>query len=333
MSPNTPVTHVTRHEIRVAAEPDEVFRLIVDAGNWPQVFGPTVHAEVVEESGAEQVLRIWAFANGEVRNWTSRRALYPAQRRVSFRQMVSSAPVASMGGEWQIIPVAGGGSDVVLLHDFTAVGDDAEAVAWITQAIDRNSESELAALGRAATPGDAGGPVRMTFSDSVLIDGAAEDVFAFIDRADLWPERLPHVARLDFTDDDGIQHVEMDTRSPDGSVHTTVSVRVSFAERGVLVYKQVKVPAVMTGHTGRWVVESEGTGVRATSWHTVVLDPAGVSAVLGADTSMDEAKQKVRHALGTNSSTTLRHAKAYAENLRAVANGTALAADHRVLVS
>ena len=35
---------------------------------------------------------------------------------------------------------------------------------------------------------------------------------------------------------------------------------------------------------------------------------------LGAETSIEEARQKVRHALGTNSLTTLRHAKQHVES-------------------
>ena len=314
LTPDAATVHVTRHEVLVDAPPEAVYALIADAGGWPQVFGPTVHAEVVEEFGSEQLLRIWAFANGEVRNWTSRRALYRAQHRISFRQLISSAPVSSMGGEWQVIPTAEGGSRVCLLHDFTAVGDDPESVAWIEQAIERNSVAELDALRRSAAGGAEGAGLRFTFSDSVLVDGSADDVFSFLDRVDQWPDRLPHVARLELTERDGVQRMEMDTRGPDGSVHTTVSVRVSFPERGTIVYKQVKVPPVMTGHTGRWVVEPEGGGVRATSWHTVTLDPEGVSRVLGPEVGLDEAQQKVRHALGTNSSITLRHAKEFAES-------------------
>ncbi|MCX4748899.1 aromatase/cyclase [Kitasatospora sp. NBC_01287] len=331
-------THVTRHRITVAAPPEAVFALIADAAGWPQVFGPTVHAEIEQgAAGGEQLLRIWAFANGEVRNWTSRRSLDPVGRRITFRQLVSSPPVAAMGGEWQVAAVEGG-SEVVLLHDFAALDDDPAAVRWIEQAIDRNSAAELSALAAAAEAGadgvgvdgaeaegaeaegaEAHGALRFTFSDSVRIDGAATDVFDFLNRADQWPARLPHVARLDLSERDGVQYLEMDTRAPDGSVHTTTSVRVPFAERGTIVYKQVKVSPVMAAHTGRWVIEPDpdgGPGLLATSWHTVTLDPAGVAELLGPDATTAQARARVRHALGTNSATTLRHAKEFAEQRR-----------------
>ncbi|NGO43916.1 aromatase/cyclase [Streptomyces ureilyticus] len=321
-APDTPATHVTEHSVTVAAPPDTVYDLIADVSAWPQVFGPTVHVEVLEEApedGGEQLLRIWAIAHEQVRTWTSRRVLDPAARTITFRQVVSAAPVAAMGGAWHMRPTDDGSTRVVLLHDFRAVDDDPAAEELIEGAVDRNSRAELAALKTAAEQGAARDELHFTFADSETITGAAGDVYAFLDRADLWPERLPHVARLDLTEDEpGIQHLDMDTRSPDGSVHNTTSVRVCFEDRHMIVYKQLRVPVAMSGHTGRWVIESLGDGtVRATSWHSVTLDPDGVHSALGPQATLAEARQLVRTALGTNSATTLRHAKRFAEDLSA----------------
>ncbi|CAL9573853.1 aromatase/cyclase [Streptomyces sp. enrichment culture] len=305
--------HHTRHEVLTSAPPDHVFALVADVTGWPQVFGPTVHAEVAEEKVGEQLLRIWAFANDEVRSWTSRRTLDRSAGTIAFRQVVSSPPVAGMGGEWRVERV-GDATRVVLLHDYTVVDDDPGAAAWVASAVEHNSEAELAALRGAAETGVQRPELTFSFSDSTEIQGSADDVYAFLDRADAWPQRLPHVAAARFTEEPGgVQVLDMDTRSPDGSVHNTRSVRVSFPDRGLLVYKQLKVPPVMTGHTGRWTVERHGDTVTATSWHTVSLDPAGVREQLGAQTTPAEARTLVRHALGTNSSTTLRYAKEYAE--------------------
>ncbi|MFE2556129.1 aromatase/cyclase [Streptomyces sp. NPDC059352] len=327
MSTTAPTIHVTRHETVVAAPPEEVFALVADVTRWPQVFGPTVYAEVTQDDGAEQSLHIWAFANGEVRSWASRRTLDRTAHSIVFRQVVSSAPVAAMGGEWRIEAEPAGGCRVVLLHDYSVVDDEADAAEWVARAVETNSVKELAALretaeqAAAAAGGGEGGEgneLTFTFSDSERIKGSARDVYAFLDRADLWPERLPHVAATRFTEEDGgVQVLDMDTRSPDGSLHNTRSVRVSFPERGLLVYKQLKVPPVMAGHTGRWTVVQHGDEVTATSWHTVTLDPAGVRQALGESAAFADARALVRHALGTNSSTTLRHAKAYAEAARA----------------
>ncbi|MGW6360749.1 aromatase/cyclase [Streptomyces sp. NPDC055092] len=314
----TAALHVAEHSITVAASAATVYALVADVAEWPQVFGPTVHVEVLEEApaeGGEQLLRIWAVAGDKVRTWTSRRVLDPVARTITFRQVVTAHPVAEMGGEWRVRELEDGTTRVTLLHDYRAVNGDPAAEELIEQAVDRNSRAELLALKNTAELGDAREELHFTFSDSETVFGAAGDVFAFLDRADLWPQRLPHVARLDLTEDEaGIQHMDMDTASPDGSTHNTTSVRVCFEDRKVIVYKQLRVPVAMSGHTGRWVIESLGDGtVRATSWHTVTLDPGGVRTALGPQATLAEARALVRKALGTNSSTTLRHAKQFAE--------------------
>ncbi|MGW1669309.1 aromatase/cyclase [Streptomyces sp. NPDC002324] len=302
----------TRHAIHVAAEPKAVYELIVAAEDWPHIFPPTVHVEKFDRDGRSERLRIRAFANGEVRSWTSRRELDPSALRVTFRQEVSSAPVASMGGEW-IIEAAPGGSGVVLLHDFTVVDDDPADRAWVERAVDTNSESELAALKTAAESLAAEPGALLSFSDHVDISGAPQEVYDFLWRADLWEERLPHVSRLVLTEPgDGLQTVEMDTRAADGSVHTTKSVRVGFAPDR-LVYKQIQVPPLMAAHTGRWTVETTEDGVRATSHHTVVLRPERVRELLGPEATLGTARDLVRRALGRNSTATLTLAKEAAE--------------------
>ncbi|MGW0707278.1 aromatase/cyclase [Streptomyces sp. NPDC002643] len=306
----------TRHTIEVAAEPKAVYALIAAAEDWPHVFPPTVHVERLDGDDRSERLRIWAFANGEVRSWTSRRQLDPGALRVTFRQEVSSAPVASMGGEW-IIEAAPGGSSVVLLHDFTVVDDDPVARAWVEQAVDTNSGSELAALKTAAESLAAEPGALLSFADHVDISGPKEElkeqVYDFLWRADLWEERLPHVNRLVLTEPgEDVQTVEMDTRAADGSVHTTKSVRVGFAPDR-LVYKQTEVPPLMAAHTGRWTIEPTPDGVRATSHHTVVLRLDRVRELLGPDATLDSARDLVRGALGRNSTATLTLAKEAAE--------------------
>ncbi len=72
----------------------------------------------------------------------------------------------------------------------------------------------------------------------------------------------------------------------------------------------------MTLHTGHWLLEEDADGVRATSQHTVTLNTANITAILGPDADLAEARELVRTALSTNSRATLGHAKAYAEGRR-----------------
>ncbi|MFI1281390.1 aromatase/cyclase [Streptomyces sp. NPDC020858] len=304
----------TEHEINVSAPAELVYALVADVTRWPESFPPTVHAEVVEKDGDTELIRLWATANGSAKTWTSRRVHDPEGMSVTFRQERSQHPVGSMGGAWVVEPVSDTSCRVRLLHDFQAATDDPADLDWISEAVDRNSASELQALKASA---EATGPDELiTFDDTVTVDGNGKDVYDFLNEAQLWQERLPHVARVSLEEDEpGLQVLEMDTRTKDGSTHTTRSVRVCRPATAI-VYKQIVLPALMTLHTGRWLIEErDGGGVSVTSRHTVRINTANIATVLGEDATVQSAQQFVRTALSGNSLATLGLAKAYAEGL------------------
>lgn len=311
-----PGHRAVEHEVKVQAPVEVVYQLIADVANWPQIFPPSVHVEYLERSGSQERIQIWATANGEAKTWISRRELDPAARRIEFRQERSTPPVGAMGGIWIIEPISDGESHVRLRHDYRAVDDDPAKIAWIDRAVDRNSQSELAALKTNAELTSRSAELLLTFTDSVRIDGSAKDVYDFINEAQHWSERLPHVARVSLQEDTpGLQLLEMDTRTKDGSVHSTKSVRVTFPHERI-AYKQIQVPALMTMHIGLWTFEKTDDGITATSRHTVAINEANIASVLGADAGVEEACTFVRNALSANSLTTLRHARDYAEGRR-----------------
>lgn len=315
---STPTVRDTRHTVDIDAPPDLVYGLLADATRWPQLFPPTVHV-VREDAGPHRErLHIWALAGDRLKAWTSRRELPAGRRRITFRQEVSAPPVAGMEGSWDVT-ARPGGSRVVLGHRFTAVADDPAALEWIEEATDRNSTSELAslrALAEQAADGERQAELLLSFADSVVIGAPPRDVHAFLDRADLWPERLAHVARVVLTEEEpGRQLLEMDTRAPDGTTHTTRSFRVSLSPH-TLAYKQTTLPAALTVHAGRWDLAPEGDGgarTRATSHHTVRLHPEHALALPGVRTLAD-ARAAVRAAIGGNSVATLRAAKQQLES-------------------
>ncbi|MFI8952447.1 aromatase/cyclase [Streptomyces sp. NPDC053750] len=306
--------HTTAHHVDVAAPAGVVYGLIADAASWPWYFPPNIHVEQLEFDGRTERLRMWATANGQVRSWTSSRRLSPSERRITFRQDLPAAPVKSMLGTWAVDAVDTGNSRLTLLHDFTVEGDDPDGVAWVERAVDTNSRSELEHLRRIAESWSRLDELVLTFEDSVRVKGGAELVYDFLYRVADWPERVPHVARLDITEDEpGVQVMSMDTTTADGSTHTTESVRVCFPHAGRIVYKQTVTPALMTAHTGEWSVVPDETGVTVTSQHSVVLREDAVETVLGPGATVSDARRYVREALGRNSLATLELAKRHAE--------------------
>ncbi|QIP82849.1 cyclase [Streptomyces sp. Tu 2975] len=307
--------HATTHEVNVAAPAGVVYGLISDAVQWPLFFPPNVHVERLEFDGDSERLRMWATANGQVKSWTSRRVLDPARRRIEFRQELPASPVQSMGGTWIVEPLDANRSKLTLLHDFTVAGDNADDVAWVERATDTNSRAELANLSRLAERWSQLDDLVMSFEDSVRVNGPAELVYDFLYRVADWPQLVPHVSRLDLTEDQpGVQVMAMDTVTADGSTHTTESVRVCFPHAGRIVYKQTATPLLMSAHTGEWSVVPDETGVTVTSQHSVVLRPENIEPVLGPDADVQSARRYVREALGRNSGTTLALAKKHAES-------------------
>lgn len=304
------------HEITVSASAADVYRLIAEVENWPRLFPPSIYVDHVERTGTEEVIRIWATANGEAKNWTSRRVLDPDRMRIEFRQEVTTPPVANMGGTWIVEPLSASESRLRLLHDYRAIDDDPEKLRWIDEAVDRNSRSELAGLKDNLEFVASSEELTFSFEDTVAIVGSAKDVYDFINEAGLWSERLPHVATVRLTEDvPGLQTLEMDTRAKDGSVHTTKSYRVCLPHEKI-AYKQTTLPALLSLHTGYWTFRETERGVAASSQHTVVIRPENIEAILGPDAGVADAKAYVQAALSTNSRATLGHAKDYAEARR-----------------
>jgi hypothetical protein len=296
----------------VAAPEEVVYDIIADVHRWPVIFGPSLYAQHLERGEHTERFQLWALVNDEVKSWVSRRELDRDGRCIRFEQEHSQPPIAAMGGEWRFRPLPGRRTEVVLVHHFAAVGDEPDAVGWISRALDRNSVEELNALARIAELDLVGGvdDVVLTFDDTVPVDVPAADAYAFVDRADLWADRLPHVSRVALrTPQAGVQDMEMDTVTPDGATHTTRSVRLCFPDERI-VYKQLVPPALLFGHSGTWTFTDTADAGQAlvTARHTVAINPAAVAEVLGEDATLAAARTYVRDALTANSRTTMTHA-------------------------
>ncbi|MGY5046340.1 aromatase/cyclase [Streptomyces sp. 900105755] len=312
----SPRTRETEHSREVHAPADRLYALVADVSRWPVLLGPCVRARQIERDGADERIELWARTNGTMATWTSRRSLDPRALRISFRQDRSTAPVAAMSGEWSFRPAGEGRTRIVLTHAFTAVDDDPQALEWIARAVDRNSVEELAALGDFAERPYPLEQLVFSFHDRVVAPGAdPADVYDFVYRCDLWPERLPHVGRVDLTEDPaGVQVMAMDTLTSDGRSHTTASVRLCVpGER--ISYKQTVLPALLSGHSGLWEFERSGGGTAIVSHHTVAVDPAAVARTLGAGATFEQACAHVRDTLGANSRATMEAACAYAASV------------------
>lgn len=306
----TTQTMRAKHRATVGAAPADLYGLVADVTRWPVLFGPTVCVEHLHRTEPSERFAIWALVNGGVTHWTSRREFDPVASRISFRQEHSQPPVEWMGGTWEFSELPGEGSEIVLTHEFAAAPGTEQQ---IREALDRNSDSELGALRRIAEAGFPVNELIFGFEDTVHVAGPVRAAYEFVDRADEWPARLPHVRRVDFAETDpGIQHLTMETVAGDGAAHTTTSIRVCRPGEWI-AYKQTVPPAPLLGHSGTWLFQDLGKdGCAVTARHLVLLDPDAVSASAGLAT-VTGIRARVRSALSGNSQLTLEHARKFAE--------------------
>ncbi|MEV6255514.1 aromatase/cyclase [Nocardia sp. NPDC051929] len=298
---------VMSHSRVVQAAPDVVYGLVADVTRWPVIFEPSVLVRHLHQGPDEERFRLWATVGGAVKNWTSRRVLDAEQRRIVFEQERSQAPFASMGGGWSFREIGPGATKVTLDHHF-AVVDGADA-AQVAASVDRNSVVELAALARVAELGHPVDEVIHTFEDTVTLECSSSEAYDFVYHSERWPEQVPHVGRIELTEDaDGVQLMEMDTVTAGGIPHTTKSIRVCVpGER--IDYKQLVPPAILFGHSGAWEFAEGPDGAVVTARHTVAINPEAAREILGANTDLADARAYLTEALSANSRNTLRCAE------------------------
>ncbi|MGW4093995.1 aromatase/cyclase [Nocardia sp. NPDC004750] len=298
---------VMSHSRVVQAAPDVVYGLVADVTRWPVIFEPSVLVRHLHRGQDEERFRLWATVGGAVKNWTSRRVLDAEQRRIVFEQERSQAPIASMGGGWSFREIGPGATKVTLDHHF-AVVDGADA-AQVAASVDRNSVVELAALARVAELGHPVDEVIHTFEDTVTLECSSAAAYDFVYHSERWPEQVPHVGRIELTEDaEGVQLMEMDTVTAGGIPHTTKSIRVCVpGER--IDYKQLVPPAILFGHSGAWEFAEGPDGAVVTARHTVAINPEAAREILGANTDLADARAYLTEALSANSRNTLRCAE------------------------
>lgn len=307
------------HFAEFGAPAERGYQLISDVALWPVLFGPCVAAEVLEKSATTELVRLWAVVGPTVRSWTSRRGFDEQALRVDFGQEEPSPPVTAMSGHWEFTRPAGGvdPARLVLRHEWTTDGTPEQA-AEIAQALDRNSTAEIAAVRRWAEQPVAPAELVFSFTDSMFIPSAPAPVYDFLYRADLWPQRLAHVSRVDLETaaepvaGGWVQTMDMRTIAGDGSTHGTRSVRLCFPDERI-VYKQTIVPRGLLGHCGEWIIRPARGGVTVLARHTFALDPATPADIFGLGTTLDDAKQLVRKNLSGNSRQTLAGARDFAD--------------------
>lgn len=308
-----PESLVVERSVPVQAPADAVFTAVVDVENWPQFLRNVVHVERDVHDETSDEVRIWALRGADaVRSWTSLRTLDRTELQVSFRNDPPAGPTTASGGEWRVEETDDSSAVLTVRHTLTPRPDaPAGAVEEMAAGVGKHSEAQLEELRQAVEHRDELAALTIAFDDPLFISGTAEDSYELLYRADQWPDRFPHVTRIDMTENDGIQFFDMDTVTPDGRAHTTRSVRICLPHHKI-VYKQISLAPLLTAHRGHWLFEETPEGVIATARHSATIKPAALDMLFPGATVRD-ARRYLRKVFSANSVANLRFAKEYAE--------------------
>ncbi|MDN0197924.1 SRPBCC family protein [Streptomyces sp. S.PNR 29] len=303
------------HAVDVAAPAGVVYGLIADAERWPLYLPPNVYVERLDFDGVRERLRMWVLADQQIKSWTSDRVQDPARRRVSFRQDLIMEPAESMGGTWWVQALAPDRCRLTINHEFTAVHDRPEDVAWLERATVDFARLGLKSLRFLAERWQRLDELVLSFEEQVRIKGPAELVYGFLYEVADWPGQVPHVRRVELAEPHvGVQEVTMDLAGSDGASDTVRSVRVCFPHAGRIVHKDTVPRKLIAAHCGEFSLVPDATGLTVLSQHHVVLREKDIEQVLGAGATVQDARRRVRADLGLESLQILRLAQKHAES-------------------
>lgn len=307
-------THRVEEKALIAAPVDVVRQIVVDVEAWTQLHEPAVHAEILDSGTDGELIQHWAVVDDHtVRTWTSRRRVTDSGD-VLFTHEPANAPFATVGGGFQFEEQPDGATLVRMHHEFTLVEEDERVAAERAESMQHGSRRHLTTLKHAAEKADELKRLIVSFEDPLFVAGSVEDAYQYLYEADKWPERIPHVIRLELEENTpNIQFFDMDTRSSDGSEHTTRSVRICLTNHKI-VYKQTRPPKTLLAHTGHWLFTETPEGVVVSARHTATIRTEGLH-LLGEDMTVEGARKYLRRILSANSMGNLRLSKEYAEQL------------------
>ena len=299
------------HRVAIDAAFETVFDLVTDVARWPQFHRPAVHAELVHSNEKGDLIQYWSLVDdATVRTWRTVRQTDRPGRRITFTYMDPESPATQIRGEWVFTELAPNRIQAELRH-FVTAPDDAD-LSPLLDRLNQDSKEHLETLRDTAERRAELDELVLSFTDPLFVAGSIEDAYDYLYRADLWPERIPHVVGLTMTEDvPNVQFFDMDTKGPDGSVHTVRSVRICLPPN-LIVYKQIALPAMLDAHTGHWKFTVVPEGVIAEARHSSTIKPTALS-LLGSGTTIGDARRFLRRLLSGNSMSNLTLAKKFAE--------------------
>jgi len=130
---------------------------------------------------------------------------------------------------------------------------------------------------------------------SISMQCSPQDAYNAIYDMEKWPEKLPHVKRIETLYNDGTyQEFLMDVLSDSGLVQVR-SIRRCIPNEGITFF-QPKPPKFLKHHCGGWSFKSQATGCIVSTWHQWNLEPSIASEIFPNNDKMT-TKESVTNVL------------------------------------
>lgn len=107
----------TRSEVKVSAEPIEVYSALRDINKWPTIFPPCQNVRLIEHCGTSEIVEITAITKGQSFSWVTSRTFDDESMTISFEQIEPVHPLSRMIGEW-VVKANDDAALVALNHEF-----------------------------------------------------------------------------------------------------------------------------------------------------------------------------------------------------------------------
>lgn len=304
------------YAIPVAAPVGVVYGLLADPLRWPVLFPSYVHAERIDTDGSRELLHLWDMTSDGPRALHVRRRLYPHERTITTERIDPATQQTVGRGVWRVTTDGNGGSVLSLRRERVATPFPAPWTPGADQPPDTEVRSRLDEVRAVAERWERLDELLLAFSDSVRTTGPPELVYDFLQHIENWPDLVPHIDRVQVgTDAPGVQIVDIDSTAWDGGdTVTSGAVRLGFPAAGYLVHKDVVAPQILAGHTVRWSLLPDGSGLTVVCTHSVMLREEALASFLGAGATLTDARHEVRTGLGQASAEILGLAKWHAES-------------------
>ncbi|MEU6057067.1 SRPBCC family protein [Streptomyces sp. NPDC047097] len=297
------------HEVKVAAPAREVYQLLADLDNWPWIFAPFVHTELLGTDGGSERVGMWTTSGEGVEHWVALRRLDEDALRICFRPERPVPPLASMERSWVVEPLSATECTARLLHTYELGDDGPQTRADTARVIDTIAEGETEAVRAAAELVTATPELRVEVVDTIDFDASPEAVYDVLFDVGAWTGALPHVTGTRLLQDGGDHHlVEVDTAESRGGTMTMRTARVGRPHQ-IIAYKQLVLPPIGSSHHVRWRLTPAAAGVTVTSAQTAVIRPDGIARLLGEGADVAEARTFVQRELSAKVRLTLEGAK------------------------